>query len=323
MKQVRFLLEYLLVLFFYYPVRFLPHRILFPLSASIGWFLYFVPSFRKLTTANVAVAFPEKNSKEIRTIARASISNFVLTVLEFCWFSDRPDLLDAHFNKLSEDVQRMIKDNQEKKKGFVWVVPHLGNWELAGLKFKHDTEIPFAVVVRKIRNPYISKIINGNRSSEGANVILARGSVRETIKALKEGYVVATLIDQNTKIRAGGVFVEFFGLPVPSSRAPALFAKKINVPLYVAGCWRVGRRYQFFVEPLPKPINEYSDDREIIQDLMKLNEELIRQKPDQYLWWYKRFQNIPKDADLELQKKYPFYSKVVTERFYDDRAPKP
>jgi len=80
-----------------------------------------------------------------------------------------------------------------------------GHWELAGLKFRHESSIPFAVVVRKIRNPFLRRLIDSKRSFQGTNVILAKGSVREMLKALKKGYFIATLIDQNTKVREGGI----------------------------------------------------------------------------------------------------------------------
>ena len=81
MKQIRFFLEYLIVLSFYYPIRLLPHRALFLLSATIGWFIFLVPAFRRPTIANVTIAFPEKSLREVKSIAKASISNFILALL--------------------------------------------------------------------------------------------------------------------------------------------------------------------------------------------------------------------------------------------------
>ena len=49
---------------------------------------------------------------------------------------------------------------------------------------------------------------------------------------------------------------------------------------------------------------------------MNLSMELIRQYPEQYLWLYRRFQNIPPDAPEELKKKYPPYASVPGAKFF-------
>jgi len=142
------------------------------------------------------------------------------------------------------------------------------------------------------------------------------------IKALKEGYFIATLVDQNTRVRDGGVFVDFFGLPATTSRAPAMFARKLNVPIAVGGLIRQGRRYRVFTVELPKATGDYADDQELVQDIIRITEELIRQYPDQYRWMYERWRYIPEDIDPEREKRYPPYAEKVTPRFFSYQAPK-
>jgi KDO2-lipid IV(A) lauroyltransferase len=142
------------------------------------------------------------------------------------------------------------------------------------------------------------------------------------MKALREGYQLATLIDQNTRVRDGGIFVDFFGLPVPTSRAPAMFARKLNAWVAVGGCVRQGREYKLFLRELPRPAAEYPDDESLIQDLMHLTEDIVREHPEQYLWIYERWRYIPADASPELAARYPFYATKAPPRFYDGNAEK-
>jgi KDO2-lipid IV(A) lauroyltransferase len=274
--------------------------------------IYLAPPLRKLMEANLKTAFPEKSKKEISALARKSFSNLSLSMLEFFWFVDRPDRLEK-YTVYGGDAKAFTESSS---KGFIFVTPHLGNWELAGLLVSHFDKRPFAVIARTVRNPYINKLINSGRMIKGNKIISSKGAVKNMLKALREGYGMATLIDQNTRVRDGGIFVDFFGLPVPASRAPAMFAKKLDIPVVVAGCIRKGRKYESFVKPLSKKASEYSDEQELTQELMNLTESLVREYPDQYLWLYKRFQNIPKEADEELIKKYPGYASVVNEKFY-------
>ena len=70
------------------------------------------------------------------------------------------------------------------------------------------------------------------------------------------------------------------------------------------------------MDPLPKASSEYTSEEEVIQDIMKMTENLIRMAPEQYLWLYKRFQYIPQDASEELKRKYPSYARVVKPSFF-------
>ena len=58
--------------------------------------------------------------------------------------------------------------------------------------------------------------------AHGLRIIFSRGAAREAIHQMKQGRLLGTLIDQNTRVRDGGEFLDFFGLPVPSSVSPAV-----------------------------------------------------------------------------------------------------
>jgi lauroyl/myristoyl acyltransferase len=111
-------------------------------------------------------------------------------------------------------------------------------------------------------------------------------------------------------------------LPVPTSRAPALFGRKLNTPVAIGGCIRKGKKYEMFSEELPKNPSEYGSDEELIQDIMKITENIIRQYPEQYLWFYKRWLYIPENATDEQKKRYPFYSVNAPPRFFSKLSPK-
>ena len=283
--------------------------------------MYIMPSVGRLAAANVIAAFPEKSKSECRGIARRSLGNLILSFAEFIWMADDIDRIGKYAHMHNAD---MINEHADKSESILFVTPHFGNWEIAGLLMTHFTRMNFVVIAKKIRNPHLNNLINGCRET-GNKVIYSKGAVREVMKAMKQGYGLGSLIDQNTRIRDGGVFVDFFGLPVPVSRMPATLGKRPGNAPYFGGVYRdpdTGHLHSY-MKSLPKAIEEYENDEEIIGDFMKLTEEMIRQYPDQYLWFYKRYQNIPRDASPELIAKYPYYAKVATDRFYDNNAPKP
>jgi len=209
-----------------------------------------------------------------------------------------------------------------KEGGMIWISPHIGNWELAAFNISFAAKLPFAVLVRPQNNPYINTLIVNSRTSSGNKVIFEKGAVKEMIKTLKKGYFLAVLIDQNTRVRDGGIFVNFFGLPVPTSRAIAFFARKMKVNIALGGCLRDVKGYKMFSKELPKKVIDYKTDEELVQDIMKMTEDIVREYPEQYLWLYKRWQYIPEGASSELRSKFPYYSSDTTPRFYDKTAKK-
>jgi lauroyl/myristoyl acyltransferase len=74
------------------------------------------------------------------------------------------------------------------------------------------------------------------------------------------------------------------------------------------------------VEYLPKPFEEYKSDEEVIQALMDLSEKYIRRYPEQYLWFYHRFQYIAPEVSEEVRCRYPYYATVPSASFFDRRA---
>ena len=319
-KPIRYIFEYIGVMIIYYPVRMMPLKMVFAFADFIGFFLYLFPPFRKIVQANLKVAFPEKENREIRKLARKNATNLILFTLEFFWFINRHDKL-KEIMYFSDDLKNLIADCNKKKIGLIWVTPHLGNWELARIGISNNNT-PMAVVARTMNNPYIDKLINSGRKADGSSVITAKGAIKGMITSLKKGEIIATLIDQNTRARDGGIFVDFFGLPVCSSRAPALFGRKFKSVLAICGAVRTGYSYEMILSELSRPASDYSSDEELINDLLKLTEEYIRKYPEQYLWMYERWKHIPENLDEETKKRYPYYAKEVTPRFYSEQAKK-
>ncbi len=287
-----------------------------------GWvasrFMYMAPAVRNLVIANLKIAFPEKPDKEIRRIALASLSHLPRMMLEFLWIANRPDKLDKHTIIPDSEMEKIRRlQGKDGKRPVMYVCPHLGGWEVSAMMVAHWVKCPFASIAAKIDNPYLDKLIVKCRSTENIRVIPAKGAVRGMVMALKEGYSMGTLIDQNTKVRDGGIWVNYFGLPVPTSPAPAFFGKKFDIAICVGGAVIKNGKYEFYVRELPKPSGEYTEPEEMIQDLLKLTEDLVREFPEQYLWMYKRFKFIPNDISEKMSERYPDYAKIANERFYD------
>ena len=324
-RNFRFLIEYLLILLPYLLMRISPHFTLRWFASFVSRGMFLLPSVSKLVTANVRTAFPEFPENKVRRVARESLYNLAMNMLEFAWMTGVAKRIDR-WTFISDEVVKKLKSHTSKNERIIFVNPHLGSWEASAVIATHTCNIKMAAIAKVTRNPYLNNLLNKKcREIQGLRVIFSKGAVKETIKALHEGLTIGTLIDQNTRIRDGGIFVNFFGLPVPCSKSPATlwrYAKANNIPVATlfGSVVRINGRLTAHCESLSRTLEEYADDREIIQELMDISESYIRKFPEQYLWLYKRFQHIPEDVTPEQKQRYPFYSRPACPKFYDRRA---
>ncbi len=316
-------LLYIIVVVLYGFIKIQPHWLL-KLNAKIaGSVLYLYPYARKVTQANIKTAFPEKTPAQVREIARKSLINLAFNLTEFLWMCGRVKRIER-YTVIPEPVLSQLKECVASNRRIIFVNPHLGSWECSGLMAPHYAGVEMVAIAKPVSNKYLDKFINkiGREQEKGLKIVYSKGAMRASIKALQAGQGVGTLIDQNTKLRDGGVFVDFFGLPVPSSAAPAVlmeYCMKNNIPaiiIYGTSVRLANGVITAHSEVLSKPFEEYESPKEVLQELMHISEEYIRRFPEHYLWFYKRFQHIPPDAPDAIKARFPFYAKVPSQRFF-------
>ncbi len=298
----------------------LPRSLYGAISRGIARILMLIPQLGRVSVQNLRAAFPEKTEKEIRHIAFLSLANLVQVLCEFFWIRRHkkvhlPDIIDA-----DPEIDAILRDlHPEAGKGILFFTPHFGNWEFAGQLLAVGYDFPMSTIVRSPQNPYIGKMLAEGRTVKNVELIQSKGAARGIVKALKAGRCIGLLIDQNVRVREGGVFVDFFGLPVPVTAMPAGLARKSDLDIFVGGCYHVGNEFRFTGTALPKRAAEYESDEALTGAIIYEIEKLVRAHPEQYLWMYKRFQYIPRSADESLKKKYPPYATVAKPSFYDQR----
>lgn len=323
MKKIRYYFEYLCILVPYHLIRILPYGGVKFLAGIMAGVMHLVPQFRKLVRTNIRAALPELPEDEVRRIARESFHHLAFNMLEFIWLDGNPARIEKCYY-LPPDITEELKGHVARGERIIFVNPHLGSWEASGVMAPYYAGVDMVAIAKPIRNPLINRMFNarGREKIKGLEIIFAKGAVREAIRALRGGRGVGTLIDQNTKARVGGVFVDFFGLPVASSAAPATlkrFCDSEKIPaviIYGTSVRHADGRIHAHSRYLPKPFAEYVDDTAVLQELMNISAEFIRQYPGQYLWMYRRFQNIPPDCPPEVKARYPWYATVCNEQFF-------
>lgn len=270
------------------------------LGGRLAW--TFARRDRRIAMANLDLAFgTTRTVHEKHLIVRQAFTSFAQTGLDYFWFSrDRE-------NRMREWV---VPDESALKwmrpGGQVAVTAHFGNWEILGWTFvSHGAAV--SSVAKPVKNLWINAEINRIRTLSGQTIVPRDGALRALVRALKNEGTVALLLDQDTLPAEGGVFVPFFGVPVPISTAGAGLALKLNVPIVMvyAVCNPDGR-YRCYSPKvfLPEEIKGMHPDELTAKFTAALEEELSR-NPGYWLWSYKRWKRRLPGVDPAL---YPYYA---------------
>jgi KDO2-lipid IV(A) lauroyltransferase len=154
-------------------------------------------------------------------------------------------------------------------------------------------------VSKNIGTPAMTELLMKSRRAIGQEIVPADGAFRPLYEGLKEGADVGLLVDQVVKPENGGVWVEFFGRPMPVSVAPAFLAAKTRSAIIVA--WsrplKDGTYRCEFISlyPWQKGTDIWRRTQDCIRDL----ERVIRRHPSCWVLNYRYFRKKPKEADLK------------------------
>ncbi len=275
----------------------------------------FYPRGVKLVHANIQTAFPQFSKEEQWKITHENLVSTVWAWLDFLRLLRHPDILP---DLLENPEWNPAKDFPGQ---FILCIPHVNGWELFA-QFIPKYYPKTAAIAATIPLPAINDMLIRFRTATGLNLIPKEGALRKSIAELRNGTCIGILIDQNLSPRHGGIFVDFFGLPVPTSPAPAVLASRLKIQLLTAEVFRnPDGKYTLAFKKLdavlpPKPSQE--EIAHITQLILKENEEVIRRHPEQYSWFYRRWNSIPADISPELVPKFPFYAKRKKHRIHPE-----
>ena len=281
----------------------LPHKARLAVGFGLGRLMHSLSSSRRaIARRNIELCFPELSVAERNTLVRKHFACIGASLIELgigMWASDREMQRISRVNG-AENVLNALEEGH----GVIVIGAHFTTLEISARVIKIGG-IPYDVVYRKLRNPFLNQIILHNRQAS-ARETLEKNDIRSMIRSLRNGVPVWYGPDQGARGKTAEL-VPFFGVPCMMTTATGSLAKMSNsvvVPMFQ-------RRLDdgtYVVDFLPRIEGIPSGD--LVQDTQSYNEILeayIRECPEQYLWLHKKFKNRPAPlpdayADLDSLK---------------------
>jgi KDO2-lipid IV(A) lauroyltransferase len=259
----------------------LPLPLLHALGAVLGWVVYLSsPRYRRDLRRNLETA----GLSDLR-LRRAAVAEAGKGVLEAPAVWLRPL---GHVADLVVEVNgwEHVDDAAKRGKGVVIVTPHIGCWEIAGQYVA--SRMPITVMYSPPKIRALEPVMRAGRSRSGAmkSVPADLRGVRAMLKALKRGEAIGILPDQVPGV-GEGEWVEFFGRPAYTMTLVGRLSEQTGAPVLLCRAERLprGRGYRFIAEPLLAPRPPESPVRALNRSL----EQMIRRRPEQYMWGYNRY----------------------------------
>ena len=274
-------------------------------AGTLGWLAG--GKLKRIGEANLTLAFGASLApSERRRILRQVYRHFSLLTLDLFWFAhdtrrrlDRWVEVDPSVPALAEPKRLMV------------LTAHLGNWEILGMRTASLGRQLMSVAM-PLTNPFVDREFIRLREATGQIIIPRDGATRKLLKGIRDGAAMAVLLDQNTPLAEGGAYVDFFGLPVPVSTAPAHIALMTRAHIALVVCLPApGGKYRAHCERIIElPSEDLPREEAALQLTRRMTasvEAMVRKHPGYWLWLYKRWKFIPPGHD---GAGYPFYARA-------------
>lgn len=185
----------------------------------------------------------------------------------------------------------------------ITVSGHIGCWEiLSGLAYLEGHQM--MSVAKNIGTSAMTKLLMLARRSIGQEIVSAEGAFKPLMAGVKSGKSLGLLVDQKVRPKNGGVWIRFFGKPIPVSAAPAFFSAKGKAPIVVAWSHPLkDGRYRCEILDTITPV-EARDVWTTTQRCARNLEKVIRRHPSAWVLNYNYFSTRISEDDLkQLQER--------------------
>jgi KDO2-lipid IV(A) lauroyltransferase len=188
-----------------------------------------------------------------------------------------------------------VHEAREKGNGVLIVMPHTGNWDLAGAWLAR--RVPCTAVVERLDPPELYEWFNRVRHNLGFDTVpLGPGAGPALMRTLRANRIAGLLCDRD--IGGTGVEVEFFGERTKLPGGPATLALRSGAPILPSAAFfddEVGHRGVIGAPIAVERTGRLRDDVvRVTQDITRELERFIRQAPTQ---WHNFQPTWPSDLD--------------------------
>jgi KDO2-lipid IV(A) lauroyltransferase len=277
-------------------VRWMPMPVACALGHALGTLVYLAAGrARRQTLEHLEAALgSELSAAQRRRIARRSFA--FLGRGAFAFMVAHREGARRALRRCRIEGEASTRAALAEGKGLLMVSFHFGAFEM--LASCIGTEIQAAAVARGGETGGGPIELAAQMRRDLGCETIGRGGVREILKALKSGRVLAMLIDQDTS-DVKGAFVPYFGRLAHTPLGPAAFAVRTGAPVVLGFIeWEGLTRHRIWALPPIRPRADLPEEDAVLElthRIMQLGEAEVRRRPDHWVWMHRRWAMRPEE----------------------------
>ncbi|MGW7432601.1 phosphatidylinositol mannoside acyltransferase [Streptomyces sp. NPDC054861] len=185
--------------------------------------------------ANLARVAPDAGPERLAELSKAGMRSYMRYWMESfrlpAWSQERVagsvDIKDIHY----------LKDGLASGRGVVLALPHLANWDLAGVWVTRALGVPFTTVAERLKPETLFDRFVAYRESLGMEVLPHTGGAAfgTLARRLRAGGLVCLVADRD--LSSSGTEVTFFGDTARMPAGPAMLAQHTGALLLPVTLW--------------------------------------------------------------------------------------
>ena len=277
-----------------YLLSILPFWILYRLSDLLYLVLFYLIRYRRPVVArNLANSFPEKTTQERSAIEKK-------------FYRFLADLIVENIKMRSmsaEDSQkRLALINKELPLSFLengrplmLVTGHYANWEWGIHSLSLMTDVPALIIYKPLTDKLFEGVYNAIRSRFGATMVPMQHTLRKMTEYKNVPHASVFLADQTPTRSASNFFIPFLNQPTAVFKGIEKIARKLDFPVVFCHIDRVRRGYYAARFTLLSEHPKATQEDEITLLHTRFLEEIIKKKPELWLWSHKRWKHKPNE----------------------------
>ncbi|MBT2441440.1 phosphatidylinositol mannoside acyltransferase [Streptomyces sp. ISL-36] len=185
--------------------------------------------------SNLARVVPDAGPERLAELSKAGMRSYMRYWMESfrlpTWSLER---VEAGFD--IKDVHH-LKDGLASGRGVILALPHLANWDLAGVWVTRSLGVPFTTVAERLKPETLYDRFVAYRESLGMEVLPHTGGAAfgTLARRLRAGGLICLVADRD--LSASGTEVTFFGETARMPAGPAMLAQQTGALLLPVTLW--------------------------------------------------------------------------------------
>lgn len=276
-----------------YVFALIPYWLLYMLSYKYYLLFYYcIPYRKKIIRQNISRSFPGLSKAEQEKIVKGFYHNFCDILVEAVkGFTISKKSLQKRYVCSNPEVLLELYD---KGQDVIAVGAHYANWEWGIMAAPLQVQHKFYAFYTPLKNKRIDRFMRENRSKWGAELL----SIREVKKAFNAKDDRPSIYffgaDQSPSNVKGSHWMKFLNQDTACMKGPEFFARRHRLPVVYFDVQRIKKGYYTTEIKMLESDPANTSSGEITEKYMRTLEQIIRNKPGDYLWSHRRWKHSRK-----------------------------